>query len=142
MGRGQLGSWPEAWWRVNDPHHRYDLMTEFMERAHLTGVRGGLYGMINLPSWMFLSSYSSMRAGLLAGSVISSLLHLGRGVFGSAFGSVAFVVAKQIQSSDSRGIYRRLFDTSSEVWSNAVIEPRSQERERVCYQVRQKELGP
>src|SRR3546814_6729162 len=71
MGSGNMGAALAAWLRVNYPNTRYDLMTAFMERAHLMCVRGGLYGMINLPSWMFLSSYYSMRAGLLAGSVIS-----------------------------------------------------------------------
>src|SRR3546814_15547461 len=50
MGSGNMGAALAAWLRVNYPNTRYDLMTAFMERAHLMCVRGGLYGMINLPS--------------------------------------------------------------------------------------------
>lgn len=140
MGSGNMSSAVAAWLKINYPTTRYDLMTAFMERAAALCVHGGLYGMINLPSWMFLSSYAKMRSAILEGAYIASLLHLGRGIFGSDFGSVAFVICNRKPSLGSQGIYRRLFDTSSEVRSNAVIEARFQERDRGLYVVDQKDL--
>ena len=140
MGGGNMSGALAAWLKANYPSTRYDLMTAFMARAMSLCVEGGVFGMINLPSWMFLSSYASMRSELLKCARIASMLHLGRGVFGSDFGSVAFVVCNQPPTSNTRGIYRRLFDTSSEVRSNSVIEARFQERDRGLYEVRQKEL--
>ena len=67
----------------------------------------GYWAMINLPSWMFLSSFETLRKDILQHQHIHSLLHLGRGVFGSDFGSVAFTI--QNMSFTAKGYYRRLF---------------------------------
>lgn len=140
MGSGNMNGALAAWLKSNYPSTRYDLMTAFMARAMTLCVEGGQLGMINLPSWMFLSSYASMRSELLQGGRIASMLHLGRGIFGSDFGSVAFIICNQAPTAKTRGIYRRLFDSSSEVRSNSVIEARFQERDRDLYDVRQEEL--
>lgn len=42
-----------------------DLMTSFMERAIVLTLQSGYWAMINLPSWMFLSSFESLRLKLL-----------------------------------------------------------------------------
>jgi hypothetical protein len=97
------------------PDSKADLMTCFMERAgHLT-MRCGYWGMINLPSWMFISSFERLRIKLLETSSISSLVHLGRGIFGSDFGTVAFIV--QVKKPDERttGTFRRLFERHVQV---------------------------
>lgn len=47
------------------PDSKSDLMTAFMQRAAALCLRSGLWGMINLPSWMFLSSFEATRAWLL-----------------------------------------------------------------------------
>ena len=140
MGTGNMGGVLAGWLKTNYPSTRYDLMTAFMTRAMSLCSAGGAMGMINLPSWMFLSSYVTMRSELLKQASIASMLHLGRGVFGSDFGSVAFVICQKPPEAGTRGSYRRLFDTSSEVRSNAVIEARFQERDRDLYEVRQKSL--
>ncbi len=140
MGGGNMSGSLSAWLKENYSSTRFDLMTAFMARAMSLCLEGGVIGMINLPSWMFLSSYVTMRLELLKQVCISSMLHLGRGVFGSDFGSVAFVLCRQPPAASTRGSYRRLFDTSSEVRSNSVIAARFQERDRGLYEVRQKDL--
>ncbi|WP_032406942.1 BREX-1 system adenine-specific DNA-methyltransferase PglX [Rhodococcoides fascians] len=140
MGTGNMSGSLSLWLKANYPSTRFDLMTAFMARALSLCLKGGVVGMINLPSWMFLSSYITMRSELLKRACIASMLHLGRGVFGSDFGSVAFVICRQPPVADTGGSYRRLFDTSSEVRSNSVIEARFQERNRDRYEVRQKDL--
>jgi len=104
------------------PNSKSDLMTGFMERAILALQPNGCYGMINLPSWMFLGSFEKLRLTIVEGSTISSLLHLGRGIFGSDFGSVAFVIKKTPPTEQTQGLYRRLFEKHVQVRTPAEIE--------------------
>lgn len=68
-----------------------DLMTVFMEVASNKLIKSGKYSMINLPSWLSLSSFESIRKKVLA-CHIDSLVHMGRGIFGIDWGSVAFTI--------------------------------------------------
>ncbi len=98
-----------------------DLMTAFMQRAYNFLSNYGCYSMINLPSWMFLNSFSILRKQIVINQTIDSLLHLGRGIFGSDFGSVSFVIHKNV-SKNKKGIYRRLFEEHVQVRSVEKIE--------------------
>lgn len=100
---------------------RADLMTCFMERAISLIVNNGIYAMINLPSWLFLNSFKDLRDNIIKNQFINSLVHLGRGVFGSDFGSVTFVISKT-KAQNNYGVYRRLFDKHVQVRSVEIIE--------------------
>lgn len=115
---GRLGVWAKN----NYPDSKSDLMTCFMERAQTLTQPKGIWGMINLPSWMFLSSFEKLRQKLLVETKIHSMLHLGRGIFGADFGSVAFVVHNAKATSETSGVYRRLFDRTSIVRGPGEIE--------------------
>jgi hypothetical protein len=104
------------------PNSKSDLMTAFMERAILALRPNGSYGMINLPSWMFLGSFEKLRLRMVKSSTIISLLHLGRGIFGSDFGSVAFVIRNAAPIDQARGLYRRLFEKHVQVRTPLEIE--------------------
>lgn len=104
------------------PDAKSDLMTMFMKRSNVLTKYGGWWGMINLPSWMSLSSYAELRGWLLKDTSIDTMLHFGRGVFGSDFGSVGFVAENRQPSQGRRGIYRKLFEKHVEVRSNEKIE--------------------
>ena len=77
--------------------------------------------MINLPSWMSLKSFEGLRHDLLRDQRMVSMVHLGRGIFGSDFGTVAFVV-DNAPARTARGIYRRLFEQHVDVRSVATID--------------------
>jgi type II restriction/modification system DNA methylase subunit YeeA len=111
-----------AWLDKEFPIASSDLMTAFMKRCQMLCIKNGNWGMINLPSWMFLSSYSDLRSWFLRQQHISSLVHLGRGVFGADFGAVAFSVVNKIPHEESRMICRRLFEKFSIVRTNEEIE--------------------
>ena len=98
-----------------------DLMTMFMARAQEVVINGGYWAMINLPSWMSLSTFTQFRIRLLKEVWIQSLIGMGRGVFGSDFGSVAFVCVNRRELSDRTGVYRRLFTNHVDVRRNEVI---------------------
>lgn len=119
MGGGNMNEVLSKYVKDNYEEAKADLMTVFMEVSMRLLKKKGLWGMINLPSWMFLSSFEAFRKKLLVSQFISSLLHLGRGIFGSDFGSVAFVV--QNEKSCTIGYYRRLFKEHVQVRSVETI---------------------
>lgn len=100
-----------------------DLYGCFLSRGMLFSKSTGFIGMITIPNWMFLSSFEGLRQALLEVSSITSLVHNGRGVFGSDFGSVAFTLIRSPFPA-YKATYRRLFDKASEVSSNEEIQKR------------------
>jgi len=115
MGWGGMNQSLRAYLEQHFPSSKNDLMTAFMVRSLEICRRGGFTGMINIPSWMFLSSFEKLRVHLLENSTISSLLHLGRGIFGSDFGTVAYTAFNHSPSSKNVGVYRRLFEAHVDV---------------------------
>jgi hypothetical protein len=115
MGSNNMGGVLSEWLGEQYPLSKSDLMTAFMERAQAFCHPAGIWGMINLPSWMFLKSFDALREHLLNAATIDSLLHLGRGIFGSDFGSVAFTVSNSKPPEDHAGVYRRLFEAHVDV---------------------------
>lgn len=96
---------------------RSDLSTVFMERARTFCKANGFYALINIPVWMFISRFEKMREGFSANSTYINMLHLGRGVFGSDFGTVAFCLRKD-HIKNYIGTYLRLFNEQGSVSTN------------------------
>jgi hypothetical protein len=119
-GSAGLNSSLKNWLSDNYPNSKADLMTSFMERCSSLSNPNSYWGMINLPTWVFTGSYASFRGKLLSNTYFVSLLELGRGVFGSDFGSVAFVM-KNGQNSSAKGVFRRLFRNHFSVSGNSEI---------------------
>ena len=102
---GALGDFAKLEFKLG----KADLMTCFMERLPVLLHRNGFWAMINLPSWMFLSSFEGLRGQLLRSQSLISMCHLGRGIFGSDFGTVAFCVKNTAPEPNTKAVYRRLF---------------------------------
>lgn len=98
---------------ANYPNSKSDTMAAFMERCLAFSVDNGKVGMINMQSWMFISSYERLREDLLAKYNIDSLLHLGPNAFDEIKGEVVqcatFVIAKH-KPDEFGGAYYRLID--------------------------------
>src|SRR5690625_5048887 len=109
MGSRKMNKNLKEFVKKNYANSKYDLLTCFMERSISQLFDNGLMSMINLPSWMFLTSFEQFRNDIIDRFKIESLLHLGRGIFGSDFGTVAFCMRKAINVKGI-GIYRRLFE--------------------------------
>lgn len=99
---------------------RGDSYAAFLLRNITLALSDGCIGMITIPNWMFISSFMELRSKLLATTSIKSLIHCGRGVWGSDFGSCAFVLG--LSATGSRGYFKRLFRVQGEVQSNQEIE--------------------
>ena len=98
-----------------------DLYSGFMVRARYLTVDRGSWGMIVLPGWMSLSSFEKFRIDLLDHQCLETMVHFGRGLFGSDFGSVGFTFCKRAAPDDHVSVFRRLFERHVEVRSIDVI---------------------
>ena len=95
------------------PNSKADTMATFMERCLDYAPVNGKVAMINMQSWMFLSSYENLRIDLLKKYNIDSLLHLGPHAFDEIGGEVVqcatFTIANHKPISNG-GMYYRLVD--------------------------------
>jgi len=115
-GKGMNGRL-KAWAGKMYPDSKSDLFAMFMERALEMSVGHGMMAMINMQSWMFLSSYEKLRGKLLGNATLLSMAHLGERGFDTIGGAVvsttAFVFANT-HHPDHKGDYLRLVDGGNE----------------------------
>lgn len=123
MGQKNMNEELKHYLGINYNLTKYDFMTCFMDLGLNCLVDKGRLGMINIPSWMFLPTFSNFRKKLIHNSIIESLLQLGRGVFGADFGTVSFAL-KKVSLINYKGIYRKLFVKSGNVENNEIKEDR------------------
>jgi hypothetical protein len=102
MGGGNMNKPLGDFVKANYPDSKADLMTCFMEAGWNMLYPKGILGMINLPSWLFLSSFEKLREKLIKERHIDSLLHMGRGIFGVDWGSTSFIIQNQYLEKDSK----------------------------------------
>ena len=94
-----------------------DLYASFTLRNIQFSKKLGHVGMITIPNWMFLSSFNQLRNTIFRSAPITSLVHNGRGVWGSDFGSCSYVLMRSFPRSFN-GRFLRLFDKQGSVASN------------------------
>ena len=114
MGSGNMGAKLLKYVKAYYPETSSDMSTVFMEKCNKFTKVNGFISMINIPVWMYLSSYVDFRARLLTSTTVSSLLYFGRGVFGSDFGTTAFVILNSY-IKQYIGLYKKLFERKVEV---------------------------
>mgnify|MGYP000150967272 FL=1 len=112
MGGGNMNVVLSNYVKKNYEAGKADLFSVFMQVAEERLAENGKYGMINMQSWMFLSSFEKLRTHLLETLQIDSMLHLGPRTFDELSGEVvqntAFVVTKH--TPYTTGSYFRLVD--------------------------------
>ena len=96
------------------PNTKSDMSTVFMEKTVKMCNNTGYMSMINIPVWMFLASYEKLREILITQNTFTNMVHFGRGVFGSDFGTTAFVIARA-HINGYKGTYCRLFEKQGAV---------------------------
>ena len=98
MGSGNMNAVLSDYVKKNYEKGKADLFSTFMLVAIDRLKQRGKYGMINMHSWMFLSSFESLRRDILMNEHIDNLLHLGTRTFDELSGEVvqnaAFVISK------------------------------------------------
>lgn len=123
MGASGMGEKLAKYVKQNYANTKSDMSTVMMEKTIGMLKCYGFMTMINIPVWMFLSSFENLRKNILLQNTIVNMVHPGRGIFGSDFGTTSFVIRKNY-ISEYIGTYRRLFDKQVEVES---IEARKQQ---------------
>lgn len=61
MGSANMNTSLLNYVKAQYPEGKSDLMTVFMQKAMNSTLHNGLWSMINLPSWMFLASFTDLR---------------------------------------------------------------------------------
>lgn len=112
MGAGNMNSQLSKYVKDNYEEGKADMFSVFMILAIGLLKNNGKYGMINMHSWMFLSSFERLRKTILETQQIDNLLHLGPRTFDELSGEVvqnaAFVITKCKPSENTHGAYYRL----------------------------------
>ena len=108
MGSSMMDSKLSKYTKKNYPDSKSDMFAVFIEKCNSLTDKNGFCSMITMPSWLFLSSFENLRKYIINNLNIKSLLHMGRGIFGIDFGSVAFTLKKEINPSNTKGNYYRL----------------------------------
>ena len=121
MGSSGMGAKLSAYVKQNYPDTKSDMSTVMMEKTLAMCSENGFMAMINIPVWMFLSSYEKLRNNILSQNSYVNMLHFGRGVFGSDFGTTSFVIGKK-HVNNYLASYRRLFEKQGAVDSVDVKE--------------------
>lgn len=94
------------------PDSKADTMATFMERCADFCADNGKWAMINMQTWMFLTTYENLRTRLISDSKIENLLHLGPHTFDEISGEIVQNAAFTVSKTTPRGtsIYYRLVD--------------------------------
>lgn len=117
MGSKNMSAELAEWTKMRWPDSKSDLFAVFIERSLSLAVPGGLVGMITMQSWMFLTSFRSLRQRLLERSLLTNMAHLGTNAFetigGDVVSTTAFVFERRAPGG-LVGTYVRLVPYSSE----------------------------
>jgi hypothetical protein len=104
MGGKGMNARLGAWAKESYPNSKSDLFGMFMERGLELLPKYGYSAMVTMQSWMFLSSYESLRKRILRDTAIECMAHMANMVMGIAFGTAA-TVCKKGGSPEARGAY-------------------------------------
>lgn len=110
MGKGHMNMTLANYVNRNYVNGKADLFACFMLVAINKLTDKGKYGMINMHSWMFITTYFNLRSDVVNNYHIDSLLHLGPRTFDELSGEVvqnaAFVISKMRPTLYGGSYYR------------------------------------
>ena len=109
MGGKGFSTKLKAYTEKNYKDSKSDLFAVFIERCNEFTKKNFYTSMITMQSWMFLSSFETLRKNIIEKTEIKSLLQLGYGVIGIAFGTTVFSLKNSLPD-ESKGNYFRMFD--------------------------------
>ncbi|MFK7848526.1 MAG: BREX-1 system adenine-specific DNA-methyltransferase PglX [Rhodothermales bacterium] len=125
---GKLGDYAKSIY----PDSKSDLFAMFMERTLALSKKHGLVAMINMQSWMFLSSYEKLRTKLLSYNTIVNMAHLGERAFDTIGGAVVSTTAFVIENTlhkELKGDYLRLIDGMNEAEKASMMQEAIQNKD-------------
>ena len=124
MGSKGMNSVLKDYAKTTFPDSKSDLFAMFMERGFGWCKSCGFNSMVTMQSWMFLSSYESMREKLLRRHTIQTMAHLGARAFSEISGEVvqttAFTLCRQ-HFVNFKPIFFRLLEGQEVQKSEAIL---------------------
>lgn len=106
MGSKNLGKLLKSYVSKYYKPGKHDLYAAFILRCISLSLNGGRIGMVTQEGWMFLSTYKELRKGdgkelqgMLGGTNIETLVHLGANAFSELTGEVVRVVLFTLEKS-------------------------------------------
>jgi hypothetical protein len=112
MGSGNMNESLKKYVNNKYPYSKSDLFSVFMEVCMNFCLAKGRMGMINMHSWMFLSSFDILRNKIIESYQIENMLHLGPRTFDELSGEVVQNTAFVLRNSkpEETGVYYRLVE--------------------------------
>ncbi|WP_229042104.1 BREX-1 system adenine-specific DNA-methyltransferase PglX [Weissella cibaria] len=107
MGASRMNSSLSDFAKNVFPNSKSDLFSMFMEHYNGRTVNNGYNAMVTMQSWMFLSSFETMRKNILEDYTISNLMHMENNVMGIAFGT-AVTIVRNVKQPDFVGTYHQI----------------------------------
>ncbi|WP_018404437.1 BREX-1 system adenine-specific DNA-methyltransferase PglX [Marinobacter gelidimuriae] len=139
MGSKSMGDALNIYTKENYERSWGDLFAAFMEVGLRLALTQGSVAMINMQSWMFLSSFQGLRERLLSHCYFPSVLHLGTRAFDTISGEVVSTVAFVIEKSGQKGrqsIFFRLTEEQGEAAkSNLLLQAINSGKGEIFYPV-------
>lgn len=115
MGGSGMSAKLSEFVKKNYPDSKNDLFAVFIERGLELIKTNGYNCMVTMQSWMFLSSFETMRKKLLSTRTITNLLHMENMVMGIAFGTVvANLYGRHIANYKAQYNYMTIKDIADE----------------------------
>ena len=133
-GKGMNGELKE-FAKNNFPDSKADLFAMFMQHEFSLLKENGFNAQVNMQSWMFLSSYVSLREWLLNNKTFITMAHLGPRAFAQISGEVVQTTAWVIRNNNSalqQCAFYRLIEGNEEQKKNTLIS-----RKNVFYNISQ-----
>lgn len=107
MGSSGMNEKLSRYVKENFPDSKADLFACCMERFTKMLKTDGFASMVTMQSWMFLSSFESLRTRFIRDYSITTLVHMENMVLGIAFGTAA-VVMRNDSIKGYKGIYHQI----------------------------------
>ncbi|UOQ83256.1 BREX-1 system adenine-specific DNA-methyltransferase PglX [Hymenobacter sp. 5414T-23] len=130
MDGGNMNTVLADYIRINYPNSKADTMTAFIDRGMSMLKNDGFLGMVNRQSWMFLESYSKLRASVIDSHFIDTLLQIGYNSFPELNSKVVQATAFVIQNSKQqkrKGVYFNLNNVAQSADKKKIFEARLSE---------------
>ena len=107
MGSSGFNSTLSTFAKKNYKNSKSDLFAMFIERWNHALNFDWYNSMVTMQSWMFLSSYESMRKNIISKLTITNLMHMENMVMGIAFGT-AVTIFKKNYLKGFKGTYHQI----------------------------------
>jgi hypothetical protein len=107
MGAGGMGGKLSEFVKKNYPDSKADLFACFIEKGNAMAKCDCYNCMVTMQSWMFLSSFETMRKQILHTKTITNLMHMENMVMGIAFGT-AVTVFRNNAVQGYKGTYNQI----------------------------------